>query len=137
DWWTHKLIVSYDHERQVNDPNDDGFVGPTRGLFERLTIDYQNDLKPVRWLTLTSGFFYSKVDAEQERPIVLFGPPLISDRIEETSGFLQAMVIPVPNLIFVAGGRFDHFDQAGDVWTYRFAGSYKIERTNTTFHSSV
>ena len=137
DWWTHKLIVSYDHERQVNDPNDDGFVGPTRGLFERLTIDYQNDLKPVRWLTLTSGFFYSKVDAEQERPFVLFGPPLISDRLEETAGFLQAMLIPVPNLILIAGGRFDHFDQAGDVWTYRFAGSYKIERTNTTFHSSV
>ena len=26
DWWSHKLIVSYDHERQVNDPNNDGFV---------------------------------------------------------------------------------------------------------------
>ena len=70
DWWSHKLIVSYDHERQVNDPNDDGFVFATRALFKRLTIDYQNDLKPASWLTVTSGFFYSDVDAGQERPFV-------------------------------------------------------------------
>lgn len=138
DWWRHKLIISYDHERQVNDPNEDGFVGATRGLFERLTIDYQNDLKPAAWLTLTSGFFYSNIDADQERPFILFGlDPLISDHIEETAGFLQATVIPVPDLILVAGGRFDHFNQSGDVWTYRFAGSYKVEKTNSTLHGSV
>jgi vitamin B12 transporter len=137
DWWTHKLIVSYDHERQINDPNNDGFVFATRALFKRLTIDYQNDLKPVSWLTLTSGFFYSDLDAEQERPFVLFGDKLISDHAEQTGAFLQAMVTPVKNLIFVAGGRYDHFNDSGDVWTYRFAGSYKIEQTHTTFHSSV
>ena len=32
DWWEHKLIFSYDHERQVNNPNEDGFVGATRAL---------------------------------------------------------------------------------------------------------
>jgi vitamin B12 transporter len=141
EWWTHKLIVSYDHERQVNDPNDDGFVGPTRALFKRLTIDYQNDLKPASWLTVTSGFFYSDVDAGQERPFIsqAFGPQptFISDHTEETAVFLQTAVTPITNLIFVAGGRFDHFNQFGDVWTYRFAGSYKIDQTNTTLHSSV
>ena len=141
DWWEHKFIFSYDHERQLNDPNQDGFVGATRALFERTTIDYQNDLRPVSWLTLTSGFFYSRVNAGQERPFVLqiFGPQptFVSDRTQETAGFLQATATPIENLIFVAGGRFDHFDQFGDVWTYRFAGSYKIDRTNTTVHSSV
>ena len=44
EWWSHHLIVSYDHERQVNDPNQDGFVGPTRALFERTQVDYQSDL---------------------------------------------------------------------------------------------
>ncbi len=141
DWWEHKFIFSYDHERQLNDPNQDGFVGATRALFERTTIDYQNDLKPVSWLTLTSGFFYSHVNAGQERPFVLqiFGPQatFVSDHTQETAGFLQATVTPITNLIFVAGGRFDHFNQFGNVWTYRFAGSYKIDRTNTTVHSSV
>jgi vitamin B12 transporter len=147
DWWSHKLIVSYDHERQVNDPNFDGFlpgttfVGPTRALFKRLTIDYQNDLKPASWLTVTSGFFYSDVDAGQERPFIsqAFGsqPTFISDHTEETAGFLQTTITPISNLIFVAGGRFDHFNQFGDIWTYRFASSYKIDQTHTTMHSSV
>ena len=141
DWWEHKFIFSYDHERQLNDPNEDGFVGPTRALFERTQIDYQNDLRPTSWLTLTSGFFYSWVNAGQERPFVLqiFGPQptFVSDHTEEVAGFLQSTLTPIENLIFVAGGRFDHFNQFGDVWTYRFAGSYKIDKTNTTLHSSV
>ena len=140
DWWEHRFIFSYDHERQLNDPNQDGFVGPTRALFERTTIDYQNDLKPASWLTITSGFFYSRVNAGQERPFVLqtFGPQptFVSDHTQETAGFLQATV-NIDNLIFVAGGRFDHFNQFGDVWTYRFASSYKIDKTDTTLHSSV
>ena len=141
DWWEHKFIFSYDHERQLNDPNQDGFVGPTRALFERTQVDYQNDLRPTSWLTLTSGFFYSRVNAGQERPFVLqiFGPQptFVSDHTEEIAGFLQATLTPIENLIFVAGGRFDHFNQFGGVWTYRVAGSYKIERTNTTLHSSA
>ena len=42
-----------------------------------------------------------------------------------------------PNLILVAGGRIDHFNQFGDIWTYRVAGSYKIDKTDTTLHASV
>src|SRR5437870_1374242 len=141
EWWDHKFIFSYDHERQINDPNDDGFVGPTRALFERTQIDYQNDLRPTSWLTLMSGFFYSRVNAGQERPFVsqAFGPQptSISDQTEETAGFLQATVTPLTNWTLVAGGRLDHFNQFGNVWTYRFASSYKIDKTNTTLHSSV
>jgi vitamin B12 transporter len=137
DWWEHKFIFDYDHERQVNNPNEDGFVGPTRALFERAQVDYQNDLRPTSWLTVTSGFFYSWLNAGQERPFVIFGPTFVSDHTQEIAGFLQATVTPIKNLIFVAGGRFDHFNQFGGVWTYRFAGSYKIDKTDTTLHSSV
>ena len=137
DWWEHKFIFSYDHERQINNPNEDGFVGPTRALFERTQVDYQNDLRPTSWLTLTSGFFYSRVNAGQERPFVIFGSTFVSDHTEEIAGFAQATLTPIENLIFVAGGRFDHFNQFGGIWTYRFAGSYKIDKTNTTLHSSV
>src|SRR5437762_14266116 len=96
DWWEHKIIFDYDHERQVNDPNFDGFllgttfIGPTRALFRRTQLDYQNDLRPTSWLTLTSGFFFSHVEAGQERPFVsqAFGPQptFISDRTTETAG---------------------------------------------------
>jgi vitamin B12 transporter len=141
DWWEHRFIFAYDHERQLNDPNEDGFTGPTRALFERTTIDYQNDLRPASWLVLTSGFFYSRVNAGQERPFVsqIFGPQptFVSDHTQQVAGFLQTTLMPIENLIFVAGGRFDQFNQFVDVWTYRFAGSYKFDKTNTTLHSSV
>ena len=137
EWWDHKLIVAYDHERQINDPNQDGFVGATRAVFERTQVDYQNDLQPASWLTLTSGFYYSRINAGQERPFVLFGPTFISDHTNEIAGFVEATLTPIENLIFVAGGRFDHFNQFGGIWTYRFAGSYKIDKTNTILHSSV
>ncbi len=146
DWWDHRLIFDYDHERQVNDPNFDGFVpgttfiGPTRALFRRTQLDYQNDLRPTSWFTLTDGFFYSHVISGQERPFVsqLFGPlpTFISDETKEIAGFLQATV-NISNLIFVAGGRIDHFNQFGNVWTYRVASSYKIDKTDTTLHASV
>ena len=96
DWWSHQLILAYDHERQVNDPNEDGFVGPTRALFKRFTLDYQNNLKadlvahaddrgilqPRRRGTGTTVRFK------------LFGPQptFVSDETEQTSGFVQASV---------------------------------------------
>jgi vitamin B12 transporter len=125
----------------VNDPNQDGFVGPTRALFKRFTLDYQNDLKPASWLIPTSGFFYNEVDAGQERPFVsqAFGPQptFVSDHTEETAAFVQASVTPFKGLNLIAGGRYDHFNQFGDVWTYRFAGSYLIPKTDTHLHASV
>jgi len=146
DWWEHKLIIDYDEERQVNNPNQDGFlpgttfVGATRALFKRVTIDYQNDLRPTSWLTLTSGFFLYRVDAGQERPFVsqIFGPQpmFISDFTTEIGGFLQATA-NIDNFVFVAGGRIDNFNEFGDVWTYRIASSYKIDKTDTTLHASV
>src|SRR5438552_15806131 len=63
DCWENKLIIDHDEERQVNNPNQDGFVGPTRALFKRTTIDYQNELQATSWFTLTSGFFYNRLDA--------------------------------------------------------------------------
>jgi vitamin B12 transporter len=136
DWWDHRLIVDVDHERQVNDPNQDIFTGATRALFERLTIDYQNNLRPTSWLTLTSGLFYSNVSAGQERPFVLFGPKFIQDDVEEDAGYIEAAA-NVQNFVLVIGGRLDEFNQFGHVWTYRVAASYKIDQTNTTLHSSV
>ncbi len=139
--WEHKLIVAYDHERQVNDPNEDGFVGPTRALFERLTIDYQDNFRPAKWLTLTSGFFFSDVDAGQERPFVsqVFGPQptFISDHTQERAVYLEASATPLPGLNLVAGGRYEDFNQFGGIFTYRFAGNYRVAPTGTIVHASV
>jgi vitamin B12 transporter len=141
DWWEQKLVFDYDHERQVNDPNQDGFVGPTRALFERTQIDYQNDLRATSWLTITSGFFYSRVNAGQERPFISqqFGPQsrLVSDHTEQVGGFGQLTIRPITDLILVSGARIDAFNQFGNIATWREAASYLLSRTDTTLHASI
>lgn len=147
EWWSHKLVFDYDHERQVNDPNFDGFlpgttfVGPTRALFTRIQLDYQNDIRATSWLTITSGFFYGEVNSGQERPFISqdFGPQprFISDHTEQRSLFAQLQFQPFTGFTFVSGGRFDRFNQFGDVGTWREAASYRIAQSDTTLHASV
>ncbi len=141
-WWHHRLVLEYDKERQVNNPNDaDPFTGPTRGTFYRYQLDYQNDIEFTRWLTLTSSVFYENVLVSQRRPFVSqeFGPAptYLSDFTSNAAVFGQVSLTPVKNLLLVGGGRYDHFNLFGDQGSYRFAGSYLFERTGTTIRSSV
>ena len=116
--------------------------GPTRALFERTQVDYQNNLRPTSWLTLTSGFYYSRINAGQERPFVSqrsdHNRLLSGDHTQEIAGIAAGDAN--------ANRKFDlcrrrpvslTSTQFGGVWTYRVAGSYKIDKTNTTLHSSV
>ncbi len=141
-WWHHRLVLEYDKERQVNNPNDvDPFTGPTRGTFYRYQLDYQNDIAFTRWLTLTSGVFYENVLVNQRRPFIsqAFGPqpPYLEDFTASEAVFGQVSLTPFRNLLLVGGGRYDHFNLFGDQGSYRFAGSYLFERTDTTIRSSV
>jgi vitamin B12 transporter len=140
-WWHHRLILEYDTEYQVNSPNDDTFTGPTAGHFDRYQIDYQNDIAFTHWLTLTTGAFYENAFASLVQPQIsqAYGPEptYVSDFTDNVAGFGQVSITPVKNALLVAGGRFDHFNLAGDVGTYRVAGSYLCAQTGTTLRSSV
>jgi vitamin B12 transporter len=136
DWWHDRFYVSYDQERQINNPNRDGFTGPTRGVLRRVQIEYQNNLSPVSWAALTSGFYYQHTNVYQERPEVLFGDPLIRDITEEVAGFSQLKVTPCKDLELYANGRYDAFRDYGSRFTYRFAGNYRVALTGTILRSS-
>ena len=137
-WWKHRLVVSYDRETQDNNPNDDGFTGPTTGRFVRTQVDYQNDLEIAKWLTVTSGVFYANNAAIQFRPFFnpLFGPMEINDHTTEIAGFAQASLRPITDLLLVVGGRIDSFSDFGTVGTWRVAASYVFTSTGTTLRSS-
>ncbi|HEY5753825.1 MAG TPA: TonB-dependent receptor [Chthoniobacterales bacterium] len=136
-WWKHTLTAEYDHERQVNSPNDDGFVFDTRALFKRWQVDYQTEIDATSWLKVLVGYFYSRIEAEQERPFVLFGDPLIDDKTENHAGFLELTFIPTEELTVVASGRFDYFSQSGDIGTWRVAANYVASNFGTILHSSL
>jgi vitamin B12 transporter len=138
EWWNNRIYFDYDEERQVNQPNQDGFIGPTRAILRRYQLEYQNDLMATQWMTITSGFFYNHTTATQHR-LRPFDPsvtPEIGDRTENIAGYGQIKLTPIKNLDLYASGRYDHFRQYGDVFTYRFAGNYVLETTGTIFRSS-
>ncbi len=52
--------------------------------------------------------------------------------------FAQLSVTPLKNALLAVGGRYDDLQPLRrDIWTYRVAGSYFVERTGTTLRSSV
>ncbi|HEY0791192.1 MAG TPA: TonB-dependent receptor [Chthoniobacterales bacterium] len=136
EWWHDRLYVSYDQERQINNPNRDGFTGPTRSVLRRVQLEYQNNLNPVSWAALTSGFFYEHTNVYQERPEVVFGDPLIRDKTEEVAGFTQLKITPFGGLDLYANARYDSFRDYGSRFTYRFAGNYLFAATGTILRSS-
>ncbi len=140
-WWHQHLVLDYDKERQVDNPNQDGFYGPTRGDFHRYQLDDQNDFTLTRWLTLTAGVFYTQDFAAQRQPFVTqeFGPQpqYTKDFTEEVGVFGQLSITPFKNALLVGGGRYDDFNRFGGQGTYRVAGSYLFDKTGTTVRSSV
>jgi vitamin B12 transporter len=137
DWWSNKFYFSYDQERQINRPNlVDPFTGPTRGIFRRDQLEYQTDLSPLSWLTLTSGFYYYHTNVYQERPDVQSGPTLIRDKSEDYAGFSQLKITPLCNLDLYFNARYDAFRDFGDKFTYRIAGNYLFGPTHTILRSS-
>lgn len=145
DWqttnWLHQhLVLDYDKERQVNAPNDPFGFGntPTRGQINRYQVDYQADIAFTHWATLTTGAFYEQTFAYQRT----FTPAraqtaYINDFQTNAAGFAQLSVAPVKNALLAIGGRYDSFNDAGDIWTYRVASSYYVEKTGTTLRSTV
>ena len=114
-WWHQHLVLDYDKERQVDNPNQDGYYGPTRGDFHRYQLDDQNDFVITHWLTLTAGVFYTQDFAAQRQPFVTqaFGaqPQYTKDFTEEVGVFGQLSITPFKNALLVGGGRYDDFNR--------------------------
>jgi vitamin B12 transporter len=137
EWWKNKVYFAYDQERQINNPNRlDPFTGPTRGVFRRSQFEYQSDITPATWLTLTAGTYYNHIDVYQERPQTLLGNPLIRDKTDNTAGFGQLKLTPLKNLDLYGGIRYDAFSGFAGRFTYRLAGNYVVPCTGTIFRSS-
>ncbi len=136
DWWRHSFYVSYDQERQINNPNEDGFTGPTRGIFRRTQLEYQNVLTPGHFLALTSGFYYAHTNVYQERPEILAGARLIRDKTENVAGFAQLKAALGRDLDVYLNGRYDAFRDYGSKATYRVAANYRLALTGTILRAS-
>jgi vitamin B12 transporter len=137
DWWRNKVYYSFDQERQVNEPDLlDSFLGPTRGVFRRSQAEYQTDISPLSWLTITAGTYFSRIYVYQDAPQTQFPPALVSNLSQNLAGFGQLKVTPLKDLSLYAAIRYDTFLSYTSKFTYRFAANYIVAQTGTILRAS-
>lgn len=132
DWWQQRVVVGGYHERYTfNDPPipAEDFSGSLYiGKALNLQADWQNTFEPFASNRLVAGAtYYLEAGHDNSFPL---------RRENNFALYLQDQWEIIPNLTLIAGGRYDHYQLAGDAFTYRFSGAYFVAATQTKLRAS-
>ena len=132
DWWQQRFLVGGYVERYTfTDPPipPQSFPGSLyiANAFN-VQADWQNTFElPASNVVVAGATYYLQGGHDNSFPL------------HEESDFalyLQDQWEVIPNLTLTAGGRYDHYEYAGDAFTYRFTGAYLFTTTNTKLRAS-
>jgi vitamin B12 transporter len=121
---------------QPDSPADEGYVYTTAERSRRRSGDVRLEFALPAAAQLTVG---AQVERKWQESVTRsnFGddaPPAATRR--STGGYAQLLLQPLDGSTLALGGRFEHNEQFGDFWTYRTAGSARIDST-TRLRASV
>jgi vitamin B12 transporter len=132
DWWQQRFLVGGYNERYTfTDPpipaqNFPGSLYIAKAF--NLQADWQNTFElPASNVAVAGATYYLEAGHDNTFPL------------HEENNFalyLQDQWEAIPNLTLTAGGRYDHYEYAGDAFTYRFTGAYLFTPTNTKLRAS-
>ncbi|MBI3271049.1 MAG: TonB-dependent receptor [Planctomycetes bacterium] len=143
DWWDAHLQL----ERFTLGQNS--FDGPVADPFGDRQFEQQyakgiahlsNRLYPCKWNAVTVGVEFEKQDSAQIDISDFPAPDTATARKDEastTSFYFQDEVNAWDTVFLTASLRRDDFESFGEKWTYRLAGAFRIERTNTKLRAST
>jgi vitamin B12 transporter len=132
DWWQQRFLVGgYVERYNFTDPPipSQSFPGSLyiANAFN-VQADWQNTFElPASNVVVAGATYYLQGGHDNSFPL------------HEESDFalyLQDQWEVIPNLTLTAGGRYDHYEYAGDAFTYRFTGAYLFTATNTKLRAS-
>lgn len=134
--WQQKVTIGNTLERydfvQPEPNNGPGPFFTNAGIYiaksANYSFDWQNNIQVLDNMLLTAG---ATIDHQTGHDNTF---PLYD--VTNDSLYLQDQWEPLPGLNLVGGMRYTHFELAGDALTYRFAGSYLIEPTQTKLRAS-
>jgi vitamin B12 transporter len=132
DWWQQRFLVGgYVERYNLTDPPipSQGFTGSLYiAKAFNVQADWQNTFElPASNVVVAGATYYLQGGHDNSFPL------------HEESDFalyLQDQWEVIPNLTVTAGGRYDHYEYAGDAFTYRFTGAYLVTATNTKLRAS-
>jgi vitamin B12 transporter len=132
DWWQQRFLVGGYLERYtLTDPPipSEDFAGSLyiANAFN-VQADWQNTFElPASNVVVAGATYYLEAGHDNTFPL------------REESDFalyLQDQWEVIPNLNLTAGGRYDHYEYAGNAFTYRFTGAYLFTPTSTKLRAS-
>ncbi len=132
DWWQQHFLIGGYNERYtfIDPPIPSQFYPGSIYIANAFNFqaDWQNTIQLPASNVVVAGFTYY-LDAGHDNSF--------SEQDEyDVAVYLQDQWQALPGLNFTAGGRYDHYEFAGDAFTYRFTGAYLFAPTNTKIRAS-
>ena len=132
DWWNqHFLVGAYNERNSFNDPPipTESYPGSLYiAEAYNLEADWQNTFElPASNVAVAGATFYLEGGHDNSFPL---------HWETDVAAYLQDQWEVIPNLTLTAGGRYDHYQYAGDAFTYRFTGAYYFTPTSTKLRGS-
>ena len=139
-WWSHKITVAQDNERNHSQGGSfqrdlsTGAFGPAFAFTSDLEswsrrIEWQHNFQVAKPLLLTAGYQFREDQANS--PSLGADPRILSSH----AGFAQAQV-NYDRFLLTGGVRQDSYSAFGDATTYRTTAGYLIPETGTKFRGS-
>ena len=120
--WTSRVTFgTFDQEYAFNSP---GYNSLDR--YRKDSVDWRNTVSWNNKLTSVFGVDWetSKLDG------------FVQARENLVAAYGEQTVKPLPGLSLTGGGRWQEYDSFGSIWTWRTAGAYQVEATDTIFRAS-
>ncbi|MBV8212361.1 MAG: TonB-dependent receptor [Verrucomicrobia bacterium] len=132
DWWQQHFLVGGFNERYtfIDPPIPSEFFTGTVyiGKAFNLQTDWQNTFQITsKNVAVAGATYYLEAGHDNSFPL---------QQENNFAAYLQDQWEILPNLTLIAGGRYDHYQLAGDAFTYRFSGAYLFDATKTKLRAS-
>jgi vitamin B12 transporter len=131
-WWDHRLQLSLvQDDVDFRDPQQPTSTSDT--VTTRLAADWQHNLRPVPWDTLTLGF---QVDQAKGDQTDVSGATVLHKTLTDYAFYGQDQATLWERLILTAGVRTDENSAFGTHTTPKFSAAYLVKETGTKLRTS-
>jgi len=131
-WWDHRLQLSLvQDDVDFRDPEEPTSTSDTKTT--RLAADWQHNLRPVPWDTLTLGFSVDQAKGDQTN---VSGATVMRKTLTDYAFYGQDQATLWERLILTAGVREDDNSEFGTHTSPKFSAAYLLKETDTKFRTS-
>jgi vitamin B12 transporter len=132
DWWQQRFLVGgYTERYTFTDPPIPAQFFPGSLYIAKafnVQADWQNTFElPASNVAVAGATYYLQGGHDNSFPL---------HEENDFAFYLQDQWEVIPDLTLTAGGRYDHYEYAGDAFTYRFTGAYVFTPTSTKLRAS-